>query len=338
MQPTIPISLLGTKFTALLDCGASVSIVGDEVIKLIEKNNLKCTPVNKTITFLKGHLVVQKCISLKVSYQAGSRDQVFLLAPGTIKSVLLGRDFLGPAQIGIFVGNNGWRLSSDDDNLIPFEPSNSNMNSLEDLTTDLSPNNYTSGLDLDVTDPDDPFDLFLSPMEVLANWDYPEIDETSQDPIEMSPLDLNRPQCLQAPTYLTPDQRNKLNKTLEDFLPMFTKSPGLCKRYEHTIDTGMAKPVQCRQRPMSPGKRKIFDEVFDDLLANNIIEPACSPWSSTAFLVPKSDGGLRFVVDYKPLNKLTVPDKYPVPRIDDMLAFLGSSMYMSTFDLLKGCF
>jgi hypothetical protein len=55
-----------------------------------------------------------------------------------------------------------------------------------------------------------------------------------------------------------------------------------------------------------------------------------------AFIVPKPDSSPRFVINYKPLNKVTLPDKYPVPRIDDMLAFLGRANYFSTFDLAKG--
>jgi len=54
-------------------------------------------------------------------------------------------------------------------------------------------------------------------------------------------------------------------------------------------------------------------------------------------VVPKKDGGgLRFVVDYKPVNSITVSDNYPMPRMDDMIATLGECSYFSTFDLSKG--
>jgi len=89
---------------------------------------------------------------------------------------------------------------------------------------------------------------------------------------------------------------------------------------------------------MTPAKIKIFDETFHKLIKYNIIERSKSPWSSGAFVVPKSDGTLRFVVNYKPLNKITIPDSYPMIRMDDMLAILCQCKYFSTFDLAKGFF
>jgi len=63
-----------------------------------------------------------------------------------------------------------------------------------------------------------------------------------------------------------------------------------------------------------------------------------SPWASSGFIVPKKDGSFRFIVDYKPLNKVTVRDNYPIPRIDDILKYLGTAEWISTFDLSKGFF
>lgn len=50
-----------------------------------------------------------------------------------------------------------------------------------------------------------------------------------------------------------------------------------------------------------------------------IIRPSSSPWSSRIVHVSKTDGVLRMCIDYRPLNKLTVIDKYPIPRIDEIL-------------------
>jgi len=87
---------------------------------------------------------------------------------------------------------------------------------------------------------------------------------------------------------------------------------------------------------MTPGKRRIFDETFDELLELDVIGPGKGLWACNGFVVPKKDGGLRFVIDYKPLNKITVPDVHPIPRMEEMLAILGKSSDFSTFDLGKG--
>ncbi len=87
---------------------------------------------------------------------------------------------------------------------------------------------------------------------------------------------------------------------------------------------------------MSKGKREIFDKTFFELLRYGIIRPSNSPWSSGAFVLPKKDGTWRFIVDYRELNKITVPDNYPLPNIQEILAYLGGSEWFSVFDLAKG--
>lgn len=67
-----------------------------------------------------------------------------------------------------------------------------------------------------------------------------------------------------------------------------------------------------------------------------VIEPSSSEWSSTIILVPKKDGTLRFCLDFRKVNSVRKLDLYPMPRIDDLVAKIRGSMYMSTLDLCKG--
>ena len=67
-----------------------------------------------------------------------------------------------------------------------------------------------------------------------------------------------------------------------------------------------------------------------------MIESSSSPWASPIVLVKKRDGTHRFCVDYRGLNAVTMPDSFPLPRIDDLLEQLGESKYFSTIDLASG--
>ena len=72
------------------------------------------------------------------------------------------------------------------------------------------------------------------------------------------------------------------------------------------------------------------------LLTAKVIEPAQSSWNSNVLLVRKKDGTMRFCVDYRKLNSVTVKLSYPLPRIDTCLESLGGAQYFSTLDLRSG--
>jgi len=67
-----------------------------------------------------------------------------------------------------------------------------------------------------------------------------------------------------------------------------------------------------------------------------VIEESFSPWVSPAVLVKKKDGTLRFCVDYRKLNAVTVKDSYPLPRINDLLDQLSGNAWFTTLDLKSG--
>jgi hypothetical protein len=81
---------------------------------------------------------------------------------------------------------------------------------------------------------------------------------------------------------------------------------------------------------------KEVDKQVKGMLNNEVITPSSSPWSSPVVLVTKKDGTIRFCVDYRRLNAVTINDAYPLPRIDDLFDHLSGSCWFSTLDLCSG--
>ena len=85
-----------------------------------------------------------------------------------------------------------------------------------------------------------------------------------------------------------------------------------------------------------PEKREELKKQIDYQLAAGVIEPAQSEWASPVLLVPKKDGTMRFCVDFRRLNSITIPDTYPLPRMDDCIDSLAGAKVFSTLDALWG--
>ena len=87
---------------------------------------------------------------------------------------------------------------------------------------------------------------------------------------------------------------------------------------------------------LTPKERKVMEETINDLLSKGLIEPSKSPYGAPILFVGKKDGTLRMCVNYRGLNKITVKNKYPLPRVDDLLDMLAGANYFTGLDLQSG--
>jgi hypothetical protein len=69
---------------------------------------------------------------------------------------------------------------------------------------------------------------------------------------------------------------------------------------------------------------------------NSIIRPSQSPYAGPALLVRKKNGEPRLVIDFRALNRITVKDRFPLPRIDDQIDLLSHSKWFTTLDMAAG--
>ncbi|KAH0738661.1 hypothetical protein KY290_037366 [Solanum tuberosum] len=87
---------------------------------------------------------------------------------------------------------------------------------------------------------------------------------------------------------------------------------------------------------MAPAELKELKEQLKDLLEKGFIRPSVSPWGAPVLFVRKKDGSLRMCIDYRQLNKVTIKNKYPLPRIDDLFDQLQGATCFSKIDLRSG--
>ena len=138
---------------------------------------------------------------------------------------------------------------------------------------------------------------------------------------------------------LSTEERERVNDLLGRYRQCFSNSNidlGQVDIAEHAIDTGNAQPIYQPPYASSFKQRELVQEQVKEMLASGVIEPAAGPWASPIVLVRKNDGTIRFCVDYRQLNKVTVQDVYPLPRIEDALSLLEGSKYFTSLDMKSG--
>ncbi|CAI7812649.1 unnamed protein product, partial [Closterium sp. NIES-53] len=132
-----------------------------------------------------------------------------------------------------------------------------------------------------------------------------------------------------------------VEKLLEFFSGVFPKDlpagfpPKRAADHRIELIPGSTPPVRPTYK-MSAVELKELKKQLEDLLAKEFIQPSSSPYASPVLFVRKKDGSLRMCVDYRGLNKITVKNRYPLPRIDELFEQVGEARYFSKLDLRSG--
>jgi hypothetical protein len=153
-------------------------------------------------------------------------------------------------------------------------------------------------------------------------------------------LILPPPECLHPCTYAITDIKVKDIPIVCEYPDVFPDDlPGMPpdRDIEFIIELqpGTA-PISKRPYRMPPNELAELKIQLQDLLDKGYIRPSASPWGCSALFVKKKDDSLRLCVDYRPLNAVTIKNKYPLPRIDILFDQLAGAKVFSKIDLRSG--
>ena len=134
-------------------------------------------------------------------------------------------------------------------------------------------------------------------------------------------------------------QQKQVDKVVEGYSDIFSSPTGvpLHCQVKHPIDLTPGAPLPnglVYHRSLLENEE--IKRQIQELLHKGHIRPSSSPCGSPIVLVQKKDGTWRLCIDYRTLNKITVCNRYPIPRIDDLLDQLTGAKYFNKIDLKSG--
>ncbi|KAJ0818857.1 putative nucleotidyltransferase, Ribonuclease H [Helianthus annuus] len=142
-------------------------------------------------------------------------------------------------------------------------------------------------------------------------------------------------QSKNAPPSLPMDQQQELSLLLSTFDSIFQSPTSLppVRAHDHGITLSSTEPICVRPYRYPHVQKTEIERQVQELLSLGMIRPSKSAYSSPVILVRKKDNSWRMCVDYRALNNATVPDKYPIPVVEELIDELHGALYFSKLDL-----
>ena len=139
--------------------------------------------------------------------------------------------------------------------------------------------------------------------------------------------------------YVNAMQRSSVVEMLKKHSDVFSTSDldiGKMGVTEHNIELWDDTPIYQRPRRLPEALSQEIESQCKELELLDVIEPSSSAWSSPIVPVRKKDGRIRLCVDYRKLNAVAKPDRFPLPNLTDAVFSLHGVKYFSSLDLVRG--
>ena len=172
----------------------------------------------------------------------------------------------------------------------------------------------------------------ISVEQVGARRIHVSVNSVGREKAESCPVDLDGVSCSE-----------RVKEMLQDFIQgnadMFFQDDqdlGYTDRTTHSVHLRDDIPVASTFRRIPPSQYQEVKEHIQLVLDRNITQKSSSPYAAPVVVVRKKNNDVRLTIDYRKLNAKTIPDAFPLPRIDDSLDALGGARMFSTLDLASG--
>lgn len=136
---------------------------------------------------------------------------------------------------------------------------------------------------------------------------------------------------------LSSAQTQEILEVFKEYKSVWYSPPagGSCQAGEAQIEA-VGRPFRCKLRPLNEVLKLECKKQLDVLLSENLILPSKSAWAAAPVFIRKKDGSWRMAIDYRQLNKNTIPDAYPIPNLWDCIHYAANKKYVIVLDLISG--
>ena len=135
---------------------------------------------------------------------------------------------------------------------------------------------------------------------------------------------------------LNSSQRTEIQELIDSYSNIFSDLPAKTNVMKHTIKLSSTDPVKLKPYPLPFTSEQVIREEINNMLLNDVIEPSDSPYSSPIVLVKKKDGSIRFCIDFRKLNSITIGDACPIPDHDHIMLKMHKALFFTKIDMTKG--
>jgi len=323
--------------TALVDSGATTTFINESLVK---KQNLLTHPIDP-ITVINADGTTNQSGSIDKLIRAytemghhTSREELLVANLGS-KDVIIGYAYLRKHNPSINWREGTWHFNGCPEVCHPKAVIRTLVSSeeIEDFNLHES----------QILEPDYGLELEPSRHNPFVSWISTE-NKSTRDIVQLLSVVVNKDlEELDDDEEIDESVWKKLvPKQYWDYGTVFSKKKSermpTRKSYDHAIEfiEGAQLPKPAKVYPLSPLEKEALNTWIDEELRKGYIRKSKSPIAAPVFFVKKKDGALRLVQNYKKLNDITVKNRYPLPRINDLINALSKAKVYTKIDLRWG--